>query len=115
MALVTSPWSGVMKIGRFWRISRSEDRRFLLRDGFMMAAVGMHPPFYLRAGLRIRVRVRLRAVVGVVRSSGSQYAAAGTDTPCPPAASTLAKSVVKRSCEPKRGWMRLHRFKADTP
>ena len=52
----------------------------------------MHTLFSWRAGLRVRirlrvrvrVRVRVRAGVGVVRSSGSQYAAAGTDPPWPP-------------------------------
>ena len=81
-------------------------RRFLLRYEFVMAAAGMHTLFSWRAGLeyeyeeskstntsksrvRIRVRVRVRvsrvrAGVGVVRSSGSQYAAAGTAPPWPP-------------------------------
>ncbi len=44
MGLFTSAWPGVMRIGRFWQISSCTIRGILLRDGFVMAAAGMHPP-----------------------------------------------------------------------
>ena len=37
--------SGLVKRWLYWRISRWTVRRFLLRDGYVMAAAGMHPPW----------------------------------------------------------------------
>ena len=52
------PGPGRMKSGPYWRVARWTIRRFLLRDGFVMAAAAIDPPWppLLRGGRLRNIR-----------------------------------------------------------